>query len=56
MLFGSASRVNCEKLTVSEIVQDIIKSIGQRDWLYVISFEPTGMKLSCYKYLFIQLV
>ena len=31
ILFGSASRVNWDKLTVSEMVQDI-ESVGQRDW------------------------
>ena len=30
-LFGSASRVNWDKLTVSEMVQDI-ESADQRDW------------------------
>ena len=31
ILFGSASRINWDKLTVSEIVQDI-ESVGQHDW------------------------
>ena len=30
-LFGSASRVNWDKLTVIEMVQDI-ESVSQRDW------------------------
>ena len=30
-LIGSASRVNWDKLTVGETVQDI-ESVGQRDW------------------------
>ena len=52
ILFGSASRVNWNKLTVSEMVQDIglnrlVSVIG----LYVISFESMGLKLSRYKYL-----
>ena len=31
ILFGSASRVNWDKLTVIEMVQDI-ESVSQRDW------------------------
>ena len=32
ILFGFASRVNWDKLTVIEMVQDI-KSVSQRDWI-----------------------
>ena len=32
MLFGSALRVKWDKVTVSEIVQDI-ESVAQHDWL-----------------------
>ena len=46
-LFGSASRINWDKLTVGEMVQDI-ESVGQRDWFIVTSFESTGLKLSGY--------
>ena len=37
ILFGSASRVNWDELTLSEMVQDI-ESIGQRDWFIYIIF------------------
>ena len=50
ILFGSASRVNWDKLTVSEMVQDI-ESVSQR--VYVISFESAGLKLLRYKYLWL---
>ena len=40
-LFGSASRVNWDKLTVIEMVQDI-ESVSQRIGIYVISFESAA--------------
>ena len=52
ILFGSASRLNWDKLTVSEMVQDI-ESVGQRDWFICHIFESTGFKLSLYKYLWL---
>ena len=50
ILFQSASRVNWDKFTVIEMVQDI-ESVSQRDWFFVIYFESAGLKLSRYKYL-----
>ena len=52
ILFGHIKTdfVNCDKLTVSEMVQDI-ESVGQRDWFICHIFESTGFKLSRYKYL-----
>ena len=49
ILFGSASRVNWDKLTVSEMVQDI-ESVGQRDWfichiLWVYGLEIITLKI-----------
>ena len=51
ILFGSASRVNWDKSTVSEMVQDI-ESVVSVIGLCVISFESTGLKLSRYKYVY----
>ena len=50
ILFGSTSRVNWDKLTVIEMVQDI-ELVSQRDWFICLSFESVGLKLSRYKYL-----
>ena len=52
ILLGSASRVNWDKLTVSQMVQDI-ESVGQRDWFICHTFESAGLKLSRYKYLWL---
>ena len=44
ILFGSASRVNWDKLTVSEMVQDI-ESVGQRDWFICHVFWVYGLEI-----------
>ena len=49
ILFGSSSRVNWDKLTVIEMVQDI-ESVSQCDWFICHIFESAGLKLSRYKY------
>ena len=43
ILFGSASRVNWDKLTASEMVQDI-ESFGQRDWFICHIFWVYGLE------------
>ena len=52
ILFGSASRVNWDKLTVVKWCKILNRSVSVIG-LYVISFESTGLKLSRYKYLWL---
>ena len=49
ILFGSASRVNCDKLTVIEMVQDI-ESVSQRDWFIYHIYWVWELEISRYKY------
>ena len=44
ILFGSASRANWDKLTISEMVQDI-ESVGQRDWFICHIFWVYGFEI-----------
>ena len=44
ILFGSDSRVNMDKLTVSEMVQDI-ELVGQRDWFICHIFWGHGLEI-----------
>ena len=50
ILFGSASRVNWDKLTVIERCKILNRSVSVIG-LYSISFESAGLKLSRYKHL-----
>ena len=57
ILFGFASRVNRDKLTVSEMVQDI-ELVDQRDWFmsYLLSVQTWNYHVINICDLFIQLV